>query len=82
VLFRSVITTSKTLAVRLAKLARNIRACINTVLAIETEDGPVTRLMAAFKEALCHRQCNSPQKRRSKNPHLIVVSLVGRGLSR
>jgi predicted helicase len=51
---REVITTSKVLAVRLAELARAIRDRINTVLAIETEDGPVTKLMAAFKETLIH----------------------------
>ena len=51
---REVITTSKKLSVELAKLARNTRDRINTVLAIETEDGPVTRLMLAFKEALVH----------------------------
>ena len=51
---REVITTSKKLSVELAGLARNIRNRINTVLAIETEDGPVTKLMAAFKEALVH----------------------------
>jgi predicted helicase len=51
---REVITTSKRLAEELAKLARNIRTRINTVLAIETKDGPVSRLMSAFKEALIH----------------------------
>lgn len=51
---REVITTSKVLAVRLAELARAIHDRLNTVLAIETEDGPVTKLMAAFKEALVH----------------------------
>ena len=35
---REVITTSKALAVKLAELARDIRARINTVLAIETEE--------------------------------------------
>jgi len=51
---REVITTSKTLAVRLAELARAIRDRINTILAIETADGPVTKLMDAFKQALVH----------------------------
>ena len=51
---REVITTSKKLSAELAKLARSIRNRINTVLTIETEDGPVYRLMAAFKEALIH----------------------------
>jgi len=38
----------------LAKLARNIRDRINAVLAIETEDGSVTKLMTAFKQVLVH----------------------------
>jgi predicted helicase len=49
-----VITTSKDLAERLADLARAIRARIQTVLAIETKNGPVTKLMKAFREALVH----------------------------
>ncbi len=49
-----VITTSKDLAVRLADLARAIRARIQTVLSIETETGPITRLMKAFQQALIH----------------------------
>ena len=51
---REVITTSRILAVRLAELARAIRDRINTVLAIETEDGPVFKLLAAFQQALVH----------------------------
>jgi len=51
---REVITTSKVLAVRLAELARAIRDRIRMVLAIETENGPVTKLMKAFQEALIH----------------------------
>jgi hypothetical protein len=51
---REVITTSKALAVRLAELARDIRDRIKTVLAIETDKGPVTKLMTAFREALVH----------------------------
>ncbi len=51
---REVITTSKKLSIELAGLARDIRNRINTVLAIETEEGPVTKLKAAFKEALIH----------------------------
>jgi predicted helicase len=51
---REVITTSKALAIKLAELARGIRNRINAVLAIETEDGPVTKLMKAFQEALIH----------------------------
>jgi predicted helicase len=51
---REVITTSKTLALRLAELARVTRDRIKTALAIETETGPLTRLMKAFQEALVH----------------------------
>jgi hypothetical protein len=51
---REVINTSKDLAVRLAELARTIRDRIKTVLAIETANGPMTRLMKAFQEALVH----------------------------
>ena len=42
------------LAERLALLARAIRDRIETVLAVETDAGPVTRLMKAFQEALIH----------------------------
>src|SRR5438552_156835 len=49
-----VIKTSKALAVELAKLARKIRDRIRTILTIETENGPVTKLMKAFQEALVH----------------------------
>jgi Type ISP C-terminal specificity domain len=49
-----VITTSKELAVRLAELAIAIRARIQMVLAIETEKGPLTKLMKAFRQALIH----------------------------
>ncbi len=51
---REVITTSKKLSIELAALARSIRDRINTVLAIETKNGPVSSLMGAFKEALVH----------------------------
>jgi predicted helicase len=51
---REVITTSKDLATRLAELARDIRIRIQTVLAIETEKGPLTKLMKAFQQALIH----------------------------
>jgi hypothetical protein len=51
---REVITTSKLLAERLAELARATRAQINMLLAIETEDAPLTKLMKAFREALVH----------------------------
>jgi len=51
---RETINTSKKLSVELAKLARNIRDRLNTVLAIETEDGRVSKLMAAFRKSLVH----------------------------
>jgi predicted helicase len=51
---RQVITTSQTLSVELAKVARNIRDRINTVLAIESEDGPLTNMLNAFRNALIH----------------------------
>ena len=51
---REVITTSKELSERLAELARAIRDRIRTALAIETEAGPLTQLMKAFKNALVH----------------------------
>ena len=51
---QEVIATSKMLSVKLAQLARNIRGRINTVLAIETDDGPITKLMVAFKKSLIH----------------------------
>ena len=51
---REVVTTSRALSVRLAGLARAIRNRIGTVLAIETGDGRVTKLMEAFREALVH----------------------------
>lgn len=51
---REVVTTSKELSVRLAKLAHNIRSRIGAALAIETEQGPLTQLMKAFKESLVH----------------------------
>ncbi|MGD0191940.1 MAG: type ISP restriction/modification enzyme [Rhizomicrobium sp.] len=49
-----VISTSKDLAVRLADLARTIRDRIQAVLKIETENGPLTKLMKAFRQALIH----------------------------
>jgi len=51
---REVITTSKDLSLRLAELARGIRDRIQTALAIETSDGPLTKLMKAFQKALVH----------------------------
>ncbi|MEE9265080.1 MAG: DNA methyltransferase, partial [Vicinamibacteria bacterium] len=51
---REVVTTSRDLSLRLAELARSIRDRIRTTLAIETETGPLTKLMKAFQEALIH----------------------------
>ena len=51
---REVITTSKELSERLAELARAIRDRIRTALAIETETGPLTKLMKAFQTTLVH----------------------------
>ena len=51
---REVITTSKQLSERLAELARAIRDRIRTALAIETESGPLTKLMKGFQTALVH----------------------------
>lgn len=51
---REVVTTSRDMSIRLAELARNIRDRIKTALAIETEKGPLTKLMKAFQEALVH----------------------------
>jgi len=49
---REVITTSKALSERLADLARALRDRIQAALAIETESGPLTKLMTAFRTAL------------------------------
>jgi hypothetical protein len=51
---REVIETSKELAVRLAGLAQQIRKRANAILSIETENGPLRKLMKGFKEALIH----------------------------
>jgi len=51
---REVVTTSRELSIRLAELARAIRDRIKTALAIETDKGPLTRLMNAFQTALVH----------------------------
>ena len=47
---REVVTTSRDLSIRLAKLAREIRGRIQTTLAIETENGRITKLMKAFQK--------------------------------
>lgn len=51
---REVIISSRELSSRLADLARAIRDRIRAALAIETDTGPLTRLMKAFREALVH----------------------------
>jgi hypothetical protein len=51
---KEVITTSKDLAIRLAHLATAIRKRVSTVLSIESENGPLKKLMNAFKQALIH----------------------------
>ena len=49
---REVVTTSKVLSARLAELARAIRDRARSALDIESESGPLTRLMKAFRTAL------------------------------
>ncbi|MFH1418769.1 MAG: type ISP restriction/modification enzyme [Planctomycetota bacterium] len=51
---REVINTSKALAVRMAQLASAIRKRANRVLTVESEKGPLRKLMTTFKEALIH----------------------------
>ena len=51
---REVITTSKALSERLAELARALRDRIRAALVIETDAGPLTTLMKAFRTALVH----------------------------
>jgi predicted helicase len=51
---QEVINTSKQLSERLAELARAICDRIRTVLTIETETGPLTELLGAFRNALVH----------------------------
>jgi len=51
---REVITTSRDLAIQLARLATAIRKRVSKVLSIETESGPLHRLMKSFKKALIH----------------------------
>jgi type ISP restriction-modification system protein/Eco57I restriction-modification methylase len=52
--YREGINTSKEMASRLARLACGIRDHIVEAFDTENENGPVTRLMRAFKEALIH----------------------------
>lgn len=49
-----VIRTAKDLAVRMAELATRIRNRVNRLLAVESEKGPLNRLMQAFRQSLIH----------------------------
>ena len=49
---REVIQSSKEMAVRLARLALAVRTRLREVLAIESEEGPIHKLMSVFKESL------------------------------
>jgi hypothetical protein len=49
-----IVTTAKELAEQLAALARGIRQRVNQLLRLETENGALRTLMAAFKTALIH----------------------------
>ena len=49
-----VVTTSKELSIRLAKLAGDIRDRIKSALAIENDRGKFTKLMKAFQASLVH----------------------------
>lgn len=51
---REVIQTSENLSIQLAHLARAIRDRIVSALTIETDSGPLTKLLKAFKETLVH----------------------------
>lgn len=52
--YRETVRTSKDLAVRLARLAENIRGRVNEVLSVESERGELRKLYKAFQEALIH----------------------------
>lgn len=51
---REAIDTSKALAIRLAKLATQIRERANTIMTVEPEEGPMRSLHNAFRECLIH----------------------------
>ena len=72
---REVITTSKQLSERLAKLARAIRDRIRTALDIETESGPLTKLMKAFQTALVPRSGPSRLRRHVRPDHHLRPAL-------
>lgn len=52
--YREVITTAEGLSIRLAELAGAIRDRILAAIAIESDRGPLTKLMKAFQESLVH----------------------------
>jgi hypothetical protein len=72
---REVVTTSKELSIRLAELARAIRDRIKTALAIETEAGPLTKLMKAFQEALVHDLDAGRLRRHVRADHCLRPAL-------
>lgn len=51
---REVIRTSKDLAVQMARLAQRIRKRALKVLEVESDKGPLRKMMEAFREALIH----------------------------
>ncbi len=51
---KETIKTTKQLSIALARLARDIRDRLTTVMAYEAENGQFTKLMASFKTALIH----------------------------
>ena len=51
---KELVTTSKGLSSRLAELARAIRDRVEKVLEIEDENGPLSKILAAFKASLMH----------------------------
>ena len=51
---REAITTSQELSIRLAELAKAIRDRAKSALAIETQQGTLTKLMSAFQKSLMH----------------------------
>ena len=51
---REVISTTQELVVELAKLATSIRKRVDSILARESDRGPMRRLYSAFKTALIH----------------------------
>jgi type I restriction-modification system DNA methylase subunit len=52
--YGEIIASSRDLSINLAKLAQTIRKRINMALEIETDGGPLKKLMKAFHDALIH----------------------------